>query len=73
MEGLAPRINAREWSKNQTAGRTDGEEQAKRSSPTAVGKSLENESLQRRMAGAIADQITMQLAIYFRRRAVASG
>jgi hypothetical protein len=29
--------------------------------------------LQRRMAGAIADQITMQLAIYFRRRAVASG
>jgi LPS-assembly lipoprotein len=37
------------------------------------GADLENESLQRRMAGAIADQITMQLAIYFRRRAVASG
>lgn len=37
------------------------------------GADLENESLQRRMAGAIADQITMQLAIYFRRHAVASG
>lgn len=37
------------------------------------GADLENKSLQRRMAGAIADQITMQLAIYFRRRAVASG
>jgi len=37
------------------------------------GLDLENESLQRRMAGAIADQIAMQLAIYFRKRAAASG
>jgi LPS-assembly lipoprotein len=37
------------------------------------GADLENESLQRRMAGAIADQIAMQLAIYFRRRAAATG
>jgi LPS-assembly lipoprotein len=37
------------------------------------GADLENEALQKRMAGAIADQITMQLAIYFRRRATASG
>ena len=37
------------------------------------GLDLENESLQRRMAGAIADQIAMQLAMYFRKRAAASG
>jgi hypothetical protein len=29
--------------------------------------------LQKRMAGAIADQIAMQLAIYFRKRATATG
>ena len=34
---------------------------------------LENEALQKRMAEALADQITMQLAIYFRKRAAASG
>jgi LPS-assembly lipoprotein len=34
---------------------------------------LENEALQRRIAAAIADQITMQIAIYFRRRAAATG
>ena len=37
------------------------------------GADLENEALQRRMAGAIADQITMQLAIFFRKRAAAVG
>jgi LPS-assembly lipoprotein len=37
------------------------------------GADLENEALQKRMAGALADQITMQLAIFFRRRATASG
>jgi LPS-assembly lipoprotein len=37
------------------------------------GADLENEALQKRMAGAIADQITMQLAIYFRKRAAASS
>jgi LPS-assembly lipoprotein len=38
------------------------------------GADLENEALQKRMAGALADQITMQLAIFFRRRAAtASG
>jgi LPS-assembly lipoprotein len=37
------------------------------------GADLENEALQKRMAEAIADQITMQLAIYFRKRAAASG
>lgn len=37
------------------------------------GADLENEALQKRMAGAIADQIAMQLAIYFRKRAAASG
>jgi LPS-assembly lipoprotein len=34
---------------------------------------LENEALQKRIAEALADQITMQLAIYFRKRAAASG
>jgi LPS-assembly lipoprotein len=34
---------------------------------------LENEALQKRIAEAIADQITMQLAIYFRKRAAATG
>jgi LPS-assembly lipoprotein len=34
---------------------------------------LENEALQKRIADALADQITMQLAIYFRKRAAASG
>jgi LPS-assembly lipoprotein len=37
------------------------------------GADLENEALQKRVAGAIADQITMQLAIFFRRRAAATG
>jgi LPS-assembly lipoprotein len=37
------------------------------------GLDLENESLQKRMAGAIADQIAMQLAMYFRKRATSSG
>ncbi len=34
---------------------------------------LENETVQKRLANALADQITMQLAAYFRRRAAASG
>jgi LPS-assembly lipoprotein len=34
---------------------------------------LENEVVQRRLAEALADQITMQLAVYFRRHAAASG
>ena len=34
---------------------------------------LENEAVQRRLAEALADQITMQLAAYFRKRATASG
>jgi LPS-assembly lipoprotein len=34
---------------------------------------LGNEALQRRLADALADQITMQLAIYFHKRAAASG
>ena len=34
---------------------------------------LENEAVQRRLADALADQITMQLAAYFRKRATASG
>ena len=34
---------------------------------------LENEAVQRRLAEALADQITIQLAAYFRRRATASG
>jgi LPS-assembly lipoprotein len=37
------------------------------------GADLENEALRKRMAGALADQIAMQLAIYFRKRAAASG
>ena len=37
------------------------------------GADLENESLQRRMAEAVADQITMQLAIFFRKRASATA
>ena len=37
------------------------------------GADLENEALQKRVAGAIADQITMQLAIFFRRRAATTG
>jgi LPS-assembly lipoprotein len=37
------------------------------------GLDLDNESLQKRMAVAIADQIAMQLAMYFRKRAAASG
>ena len=37
------------------------------------GADLENEALQgRRVAGAMADQITLQLAMFFRRRAAAS-
>jgi LPS-assembly lipoprotein len=34
---------------------------------------LENEVVQRRLANALADQITMQLAVYFRRQAAKSG
>jgi hypothetical protein len=34
---------------------------------------LENEAVTRRLADALADQITIQLAAYFRRRATASG
>jgi LPS-assembly lipoprotein len=34
---------------------------------------LENEAVQRRVAEALADQITIQLAAYFRKRAAASG
>jgi LPS-assembly lipoprotein len=34
---------------------------------------LENEALQKRIAEALADQITMQLAVYFRKRAAANG
>jgi LPS-assembly lipoprotein len=34
---------------------------------------LENEAVQRRLAEAVADQITLQLAVFFRKRAVASG
>ena len=37
------------------------------------GADLENETLQRRLAQALAEQITTQLAIYFRKRAAASG
>lgn len=34
---------------------------------------LENESMQKRIAQAVAEQIAMQLAIYFRKRAAAAG
>lgn len=34
---------------------------------------LENDAMYRRVTDALADQITMQLAIYFRRRATAAG
>ena len=34
---------------------------------------LENEVVQRRLAEALADQITLQLAVFFRKRAAASG
>src|SRR5579871_5815514 len=34
---------------------------------------LENEAVQRRLADAIADQITLQLAVYFRKRATVTG
>ncbi len=34
---------------------------------------METEVVQRRLAGAVADQIAMQLAIFFRRRASAAG
>ena len=34
---------------------------------------LENEVVQRRLANALADQITMQLAVYFRQQAAKSG
>jgi LPS-assembly lipoprotein len=34
---------------------------------------LENEAIQRRLAEALADQITLQLAAYFRKRAAESG
>jgi LPS-assembly lipoprotein len=34
---------------------------------------LENETAQRRLAGALADQITLQLATFFRRQEAASG
>ena len=34
---------------------------------------LENEAVQRRLANALADQITMQLAVYFRKQVATSG
>ena len=34
---------------------------------------LENDAVQRRLATALAEQITLQLATYFRKRAAASG
>ena len=34
---------------------------------------LENEAVQKRLAEALADQITLQLAVYFRKRAAGSG
>lgn len=34
---------------------------------------LENEAVQKRLAEALADQITLQLAVFFRKRAAASG
>jgi hypothetical protein len=34
---------------------------------------LENEAVQRRLADALADQITLQLATFFRKRATVSG
>jgi LPS-assembly lipoprotein len=37
------------------------------------GADLESEALQKRLASALADQIAIQLAIYFRRRAATSG
>jgi LPS-assembly lipoprotein len=37
------------------------------------GADLENETLQRRLAQALAEQITIQLGIYFRKREAASG
>jgi LPS-assembly lipoprotein len=37
------------------------------------GADLENETAQRRIANAVADQIALQLAVFFRRRALASG
>jgi hypothetical protein len=34
---------------------------------------LENDAVQRRLATALAEQITLQLATYFRKRAATSG
>jgi hypothetical protein len=37
------------------------------------GADLDNETAQRRVAEAVADQIALQLAVFFKRRAMAQG